>query len=298
MTNVLWKNTAGGNWGTASDWNDDVVPNDASDQVYLPTLTSAYTVTADGDYTVNYLEVDAKATLSITGGQINIDNNALGDSGTVNVGKGATLALTGNFIGVYGSGALVVDGALSVDTTSFAALFNSKITLAGGSLLGSTATVNYTENYEATISGYGVIGDGWSVSTGGSNNSDSVGLSLSNANGATINANGSTGKALTLDTGANWIENGGVIESTGAGGLVIESSVWQDGTLTASGTAGITVEGSVQNGSVQLGGLGTTAYNDPAEGMIGILFTQRMMESPQPPKVFTDFWTLAYGAME
>jgi len=45
------------------------------------------------------------------------------------------------------------------------------------------------------------------------------------------------------------------------------------------------------------GGLGTSAYTDPAEGMIGILFTQRMMESPEPPQVFSDFWTLAYGAM-
>jgi CubicO group peptidase (beta-lactamase class C family) len=46
------------------------------------------------------------------------------------------------------------------------------------------------------------------------------------------------------------------------------------------------------------GGFGTTAYTDPANGMIGILFTQRMMDSPEPPKVFTDFWNLAYGAME
>ncbi len=46
------------------------------------------------------------------------------------------------------------------------------------------------------------------------------------------------------------------------------------------------------------GGFGTTAHTDPAEGMIGILFTQRMMDSPEPPKIFTDFWTLAYGAME
>jgi CubicO group peptidase (beta-lactamase class C family) len=45
------------------------------------------------------------------------------------------------------------------------------------------------------------------------------------------------------------------------------------------------------------GGFGTTAYTDPREGMIGILFTQRMMDSPEPPKVFTDFWTLAYEAM-
>jgi CubicO group peptidase (beta-lactamase class C family) len=46
------------------------------------------------------------------------------------------------------------------------------------------------------------------------------------------------------------------------------------------------------------GGTGTTAYVDPANGLIGILFTQRMMDSPQPPKVFDDFWTLAYGATE
>lgn len=46
------------------------------------------------------------------------------------------------------------------------------------------------------------------------------------------------------------------------------------------------------------GGLGTTAYTDPAKDMIGISFTQRMMDSPEPPKVFTDFWTLAYGALQ
>ncbi len=45
------------------------------------------------------------------------------------------------------------------------------------------------------------------------------------------------------------------------------------------------------------GGFGTTAYVDPAERLIGILFTQRMMDSPDAPRVFTDFWTSAYGAM-
>jgi CubicO group peptidase (beta-lactamase class C family) len=45
------------------------------------------------------------------------------------------------------------------------------------------------------------------------------------------------------------------------------------------------------------GGFGTTAYTDPAERFIGILFTQRMMDSPEPPRVFTDFWTTAYQAL-
>jgi hypothetical protein len=32
--------------------------------------------------------------------------------------------------------------------------------------------------------------------------------------------------------------------------------------------------------------------------MIGILFTQRMMDSAEAPNVFFDFWTHACGAME
>jgi CubicO group peptidase (beta-lactamase class C family) len=46
------------------------------------------------------------------------------------------------------------------------------------------------------------------------------------------------------------------------------------------------------------GGLGTSAYTDPTNGVIGILLTQRMLDSPQPPPAFVDFWTLAYAALE
>src|SRR5437868_5022944 len=46
------------------------------------------------------------------------------------------------------------------------------------------------------------------------------------------------------------------------------------------------------------GGFGTIAYIDPAEGIIGILFTQRMVDSPELSQLFSDFWTLVYEAME
>jgi CubicO group peptidase (beta-lactamase class C family) len=45
------------------------------------------------------------------------------------------------------------------------------------------------------------------------------------------------------------------------------------------------------------GGFGTSAYSDPANDFIGILMTQRMMESPEPPAVFEDFWKGAYRAL-
>jgi CubicO group peptidase (beta-lactamase class C family) len=46
------------------------------------------------------------------------------------------------------------------------------------------------------------------------------------------------------------------------------------------------------------GGFGVSAYSDPANDFIGILMTQRMMESPEPPAVFEDFWGGAYRLFE
>ena len=46
------------------------------------------------------------------------------------------------------------------------------------------------------------------------------------------------------------------------------------------------------------GGRGTSAYCDPEEDLIGILMTQRMMDSPAPPPIFQDFWTSAYQTLD
>jgi CubicO group peptidase (beta-lactamase class C family) len=46
------------------------------------------------------------------------------------------------------------------------------------------------------------------------------------------------------------------------------------------------------------GGYGSSAHLDPAEDLAGVLMTTRMMESPQPPRVFTDFWTSTYQAID
>lgn len=46
------------------------------------------------------------------------------------------------------------------------------------------------------------------------------------------------------------------------------------------------------------GGLGTAWDSDPAESMVTILLTQRMLGSPISAAVFQDFRTLAYAALE
>jgi CubicO group peptidase (beta-lactamase class C family) len=45
------------------------------------------------------------------------------------------------------------------------------------------------------------------------------------------------------------------------------------------------------------GGLGTSAYTDPHNQLVGMVFTQRMLDSPDPPGVFVDFWTSTYQAL-
>ena len=45
------------------------------------------------------------------------------------------------------------------------------------------------------------------------------------------------------------------------------------------------------------GGYGTSAYADPAEDLVGILLTQRMMGPSGLPRIYTDFWNTAYAAI-
>jgi len=47
-----------------------------------------------------------------------------------------------------------------------------------------------------------------------------------------------------------------------------------------------------------VGGLGTAGSWDRQQNLTGIILTQRMLESPVLPRVMTDFWTLAYQAIE
>jgi CubicO group peptidase (beta-lactamase class C family) len=46
------------------------------------------------------------------------------------------------------------------------------------------------------------------------------------------------------------------------------------------------------------GGYGTSWANDPAEGLVGVLLTNQMWTSPQPPPVAADFWTATYAAID
>ena len=44
------------------------------------------------------------------------------------------------------------------------------------------------------------------------------------------------------------------------------------------------------------GGYGTSAYVDPQNDVIGLFFSQKMMDSPEPPQTYVDFWRSVYRA--
>ena len=46
------------------------------------------------------------------------------------------------------------------------------------------------------------------------------------------------------------------------------------------------------------GGFGTSWSSDPREQVVAILLTQRLWDSPSPPRVYLDFWTSAYQTID
>ena len=46
------------------------------------------------------------------------------------------------------------------------------------------------------------------------------------------------------------------------------------------------------------GGFGTSAYSDPTNDLVGILLTQRLVDSPEQTAVSQDFWTQAYRLLD
>jgi CubicO group peptidase (beta-lactamase class C family) len=67
--------------------------------------------------------------------------------------------------------------------------------------------------------------------------------------------------------------------------------------VPAAGVDPRTVPDGMPRGYGWEGGSGTAWRTDPATGLTGILLTQRMMTSPEPPAVAKDFWSAAYAAL-
>jgi hypothetical protein len=261
-----WNNSNGGLFSIGPDWSPIGVPNSGSSDAGLPTLSIPYTVTSNLNETLDFLEVDPNATLSITGGTFSVVSTANSFSnvynfGTITVGAASTLKLGANVSGdnteINGPGTVLVAGTGSTPGTIATMQINTPFmglyggaqvgVTANGQILGLTTGLTNLQVHNATISGGGAIGNGGNAPAGD-------GLSLTVTALGTINASG--GHAMVLETGANAISNSGLIETTAAGGLTIDSQMFQNGQLVAAGTGALTING------VEVEGLGNVTTSN------------------------------------
>ena len=158
-----------------------------------------------------------------------LDNTGRGEIGLGGDGQTTSLLLTSNTT-LSGGGSVVMDqnsGSVVVTAT------NSSIVLT---------------NLDNTISGGGSLGDGRMI--------------LINKAAGTIDAG--YGDDLIIDTGSSAVHNAGLIETTtgalgGAGTMVVESALQNNGTITADG-ASLTAEKAVTGSGQATIGAGTLDF--------------------------------------
>src|SRR5262249_44767215 len=93
---VVWTNTAGGNWGTAANWSPNQAPG--ADDNALILANGTYTVTVNVAATVASLQVSGTGTrtLTLSGNTLTVNGDSLLDTNCIFNFSSGTLAGNGN----------------------------------------------------------------------------------------------------------------------------------------------------------------------------------------------------------
>lgn len=239
----------------------------AADKIDLIGFTGVASV---ADLTVAN-DADGNALVSISDGQTitikGVDASALGadnflfdvDPVTTNAG---TITISDGAIMPFG-GSLVNSGSIELGSsgaqTSLEVLFRGATLSGGGQVVMSDSAQNVIfggsfdtvlTNADNRISGAGQLGGGQLVLV-------NAGLIL--ANGA---------NALVIDTGSSAVSNSGMMEATGAGGLVVQGALANSGSLWANG-GNIVVYGDVSGaGMATISGTATLEFGAASDQQV------------------------------
>jgi adhesin HecA-like repeat protein len=239
MSVSSWNKAVSGNYDNPAKWSAGV-PNLPTNEADLLATGKPYTVTAGGIHGIGELDIGADATLAIVTESVFIVSPPYGPVGVINfgaidIGAGSQM-IAGNPMGesdIFNGGSINVAGVGSqfeVDAAVFELNGDGVINLSDGAAIVAFYGPATLDNESNTIAGSGAIGNGDS-------------LTLVNGAQGVIDANSAA--TLTLDTGTNVIQNAGLIETTGSGGLVIENDLQDDGDLVAAGGGALTIRDEV-----------------------------------------------------
>jgi hypothetical protein len=277
MTLIHWSRGLSGSFTDAADWSSDTVPTAGDDVEIIARARGTYTVTADGNHTIEMLETAPEVTLAVDSGVFSITaGTGTGASeGTISVADGAALEIGGLF---RNSGTIALNA--TGDTTGL--FVNGNVTLTGG------GTVTLSPDGDDVIEGALVKRIGpfppfrlpflpffpffpftlFPTLINADNLIEGAGTiggrNLSLENDATILGNSALA-AMTLDTGSHQITNFGAIDGTTAPGVVIVSDVLNYARIGAIGRdANLTLDGTVTQT-----GAGTILTSD-ADAHVGL----------------------------
>ncbi len=261
MTLIHWSRGISGLFTDAADWSTGTVPTAGDDVEIIARALGPYTVTADGNHTIETLDTGPRVTLAVNSGLFSItDGTGTGASeGTISVADGAALEIGGLFrntgtISLNSTGdpaSLLINGNVTLTGSGIVMLSPDGDDVIGGALVKRIGhfptffrlpfppffrffpftlfpTFPSLTNHDL-IEGAGTIG----------------GRNLSLVNDGMIIGNSALA-AMTLDTGSHQITNFGVIDGATAPGVVIVSDVTNQGRLEAEGRdANLTLDGTV-----------------------------------------------------
>ena len=198
--------TAAGNWVTSGNWSCGVQPGSADDAV----ITNAgAVVTLSGTNTgVGTINLGSGNALTITGGStLFINNNALANNGIVTVSNNSDFRSGSGIVTVGGTGTILLDSSVA----------NARL-FGGGWIFGSGQTVR----------GTGELGINQGIFS-------NAGLMSADVNGGTLSidatgGNGGTGAGNGFGTNANaGFYNTGTLQATGGGILAFQSGLYENG---------------------------------------------------------------------
>jgi hypothetical protein len=235
MSKIHWSSQVSADFNMSADWSSKTVPGATDDAILDASGSTAYTVTASTNETVNSIQTASTATLSITGGTFTAaaGTGTGGNAGFIIVGDATTFAIGGTFAN---SGTVTIASAGSGNPTVLAISKSTtlngagKVTLTDFSFnqISGGASATTLTNVDNTLSGAGTIG--------------SSTLTLVNKTAGTIDATGNN--ALILNTGTNTITNAGTLEATGFE-LIIDSTVANaGGVILAQDGATVDLQGA------------------------------------------------------
>jgi len=242
-----WASAVDGDFDDAANWSGGAVPG-ASDEAVLAASGAAFQVDVSSDTTVASLQTAANATLAIDGA---LFDAAAGTGGFANTGTITGEAQSALVIG----GSVNNAGLITVPTVEIA----GDTTLTGGGTLAIAASLGDAlqsgvspvfglTNVDDTLAGAGVLGD-----------SSAGALQFTNQSAGVVDATSATSPLIVQSQSAP-IVNDGLIEATGAAGLVLAGTTVDDsggGTLLAAAGSTLAVGGDIVGGTLKTAGAGS-----------------------------------------